>query len=76
MHAYLKKIVEDMSIEIDLQRIMGQYLCKINKHFLQFPIKSCHYRVDRLTHDKLIYHKNIFDFFPKYLILTLGIHYW
>jgi hypothetical protein len=36
MHAYLKKIVEEMSIEIDLQRIMGQDLYKISKHFLQF----------------------------------------
>ncbi len=52
MHAYLKKIVEKMSIEIDLQRIMGQDLCKINKHFLQFPIKSSHYCVDCLTNDK------------------------
>jgi hypothetical protein len=24
---------------INLQRIMGQDLCKINKHFLQFPYK-------------------------------------
>jgi hypothetical protein len=61
-----------MSIEIDLQRIMGQYLCKINKHFLQFPIKSCYYRVDRFTHDKLIYHKNIFDFLPKYHDIHFG----
>jgi hypothetical protein len=72
MHAYLKKIVEEMSIEINLQRIMGQDLCKINKHFLQFPIKSGHYCVDCLTHDKLIYPNNISNFFLKYLDIHLG----
>jgi hypothetical protein len=34
MNAYLKKITEEMGIEIDPQMIMGQDLCKINKHFL------------------------------------------
>jgi len=34
MNAYLRKIVEEMGIEINQQRIMGQDLCKINKHFL------------------------------------------
>jgi hypothetical protein len=56
-----------MGIEINLQRIMGPDLCKINKHFLQFPIKIGHYRINCLPHDKLIYHKNLFDFFPWYL---------
>ncbi len=51
---------------------MGRDLCNINKHFLQFPIKPGHYRVDHLTHDKLIYHKNLFCFFPKYLDIHLG----
>ncbi len=72
MHAYLRKIVEEMNIEIELQRIMGQNICKINKHFLEFPIKSNCYCVNHLTHDKLIYHKNIFDFFPRYLDTHLG----
>jgi hypothetical protein len=57
---------------IDSQRIMGRDLCKINKHFLQFPIKLGHYHVDRLTHDKLIYHKNLFDFSPRYPNIHLG----
>jgi hypothetical protein len=34
MKAYLKKIVEKKSIEIDPQRIMGRDQCKINKHYL------------------------------------------
>ncbi len=34
MNAYLRKMAKKMGIEIDLQRIMGQNLCKINKHFL------------------------------------------
>ncbi len=34
MNAYLKKIAEEMGIEMDLQRIMGWDLYKINKHFL------------------------------------------
>jgi hypothetical protein len=62
-----------MGIEINLQRIMGQNLCKINKHFLQFPIKGGHYRVDRFSHNKLIYHKNLFDFFTRYFNIHLGI---
>jgi hypothetical protein len=56
MNAYLRKIVEKMGIKIEPQRIMGQDLCKINKHFLQFPIKASHYSVDCLTYDRLIYH--------------------
>ncbi len=55
-----------MGTEMDPQRIMGRNLCKINKHFLEFPIKSGNYRVDCLIHNKLIYHKNLSDLFPKY----------
>jgi hypothetical protein len=40
MKVYLKKIAEETCIEIDLQRIMGQDLCKINKHFLCFFVKQ------------------------------------
>jgi hypothetical protein len=72
MHAYLKKIVEEMNIEIELQRIMGQIICKINKHFVQFPIKSNRYCVNHLTHDKLVYHKNISNFFTRNLDTHLG----
>jgi hypothetical protein len=56
MNAYLRKTVEEMGIKIEPQRIMGQDLCKINEHFLQFPIKVGHYSVDCLTYDRLIYH--------------------
>jgi len=67
-----KKKTKETSIEINLQRIMGLDLCKINKHFLQFPIKVGHYRINCLPHDKLIYHKNLFDFFPWYPNIHLG----
>jgi hypothetical protein len=66
MNAYLRKIVEEMGIEIDPQRIMGRNLYKINKHFLQFPIKPGSYHIDHFIHDQLIYHKNHFDFFLRY----------
>jgi hypothetical protein len=59
MNTYLRKITKKMGIEVDLQRIIGQDLCKINKHFLHFPFKRNYKRVDRPTHDKKIYHKNL-----------------
>jgi hypothetical protein len=34
MNAYLRKIAQEMSIEIDPWRIMGRNLCKINKLFM------------------------------------------
>ncbi len=61
-----------MGIEIDSQRIMCWYLCKINKHFVQFPIKVGHYHVDCLIHNKLIYHKNLSNFFLRYFNIHLG----
>jgi hypothetical protein len=72
MSTYLRKIGEDMSIDIDPQRIIGQNLCKINKHFLEFPFKRDYNHVDCLTHDKTIYHKNLFDFFHRYPNIQLG----
>jgi hypothetical protein len=72
MKAYLKKIVKEIGIEIDPQKIMGRNLCKINKRFLQFPYKTNLNCVDCLTHDKLIYHKNLSDFFPWYPNTHLG----
>jgi hypothetical protein len=75
MNAYLKKITKETGIEINLQRIMGLDLRKINKHFLQIPIKVGHYRINCLPHDKLIYHKNLFDFFPWYVMLVCTASY-
>jgi len=49
MNAYLRKITKEMGLEIDPQRIMGQDLCKINKHFLQFPYKIDFNRIDCFT---------------------------
>jgi hypothetical protein len=72
----LRKIGEEMNIDIEPQRIIGQNLCKINKHFLEFPFKRDYNCVDHLTRDKTIYHKNLFDFFHRYLILNLDIHCW
>jgi hypothetical protein len=76
MKAYLRKIVEVTGIKFNLHMIMGWDLCKINKHFLQFPCETNLNHVNHLTHDKLIYHKNLFNFFPNFLILTLGKHCW
>jgi len=67
MNAYLRKIAKGTCIEIDLQRIMGWNLCKINKHFLQFPYKIDLNCVNGFTHDKIIS-----DFFLKYLNIHLG----
>jgi hypothetical protein len=72
MNAYLRKIVKDLGIEINLQRIIGQDLCKINKHFPQFPFKIDFNLVDCLTSDKTIYHKNLSNFFPRYHNIHLG----
>jgi len=66
MNVYLRKKVKEMCIEINLQRIIGQDLCKINKHFLQFPFKMDYNFVNHPTHDKTIYHKNLSDFSPRY----------
>jgi len=72
MNDYLRKT----GIEIDLQRILDQDLCKINKHVLRFPFKIDLNYVDHLTCDKTIYHKNLSDFSLGILILTLEIHCW
>ncbi len=72
MNTYLRKVAKGMGIEIDSQRIIGRNLCKINKHFLQFPFKRNYKCVDYPTHDKTIYHKNLSYFFPKYLSTHLG----
>jgi hypothetical protein len=71
----LEKIVEKTGIEIDPQRIMGRYLCKINNHFLflnMFPYKIDLNCVDRLTHNELVYHKNLYEFFVRYPNTHLG----
>ncbi len=72
MNIHLKKIRKNTSIEINPQRIIGQNLCKINKHFLRFPFKRYYNHVNHPTHDKIIYHKNLFYFFPRYLNIHLG----
>jgi hypothetical protein len=76
MNTYLRKIAEETSIEIDLQWIIGWNLCKINKHFLQFPFKKNYRHVHRPTCDKTIDDKNLSDFFLSILELTLEMHCW
>jgi len=76
MNAYLRKIVEETSIDINLQRIIGQNLCKINKHFMQFPFKRDYNCIDHPIRDKSIYHKNLSNFFPMYLDTHLGNTLW
>jgi hypothetical protein len=48
MNAYLRKITKELGLEINPQRIMGQYLCKINNTHLgntllvdDTPYKTC-----------------------------------
>jgi hypothetical protein len=60
------------SIEINPQRIIGQNLCKINKHFLRFLFKRYYNHVNCPISDKTIYHKNLSDFFTRYLNIHLG----
>ncbi len=62
MNAYLKKITKEMGLEINPQRIMGQNLCKINEHFLQFPYKTYLNHINCLTFNLKIYHKIFFKF--------------
>jgi len=45
---------------------------RLTSIFLQFPIKPSCYYVNRFTHDKLIYHNNLSNFFPRYLNPHLG----
>jgi hypothetical protein len=72
MNAHLRKIVKETNIKIDPLRIIGQNLCKINKHFMQFPFKTNLNRVDCFTHDKYFYHENLSYFFPRYPNTHLG----
>jgi hypothetical protein len=62
MNAYLRKIAKEI----------GWNLCKINKHFLQFPFKRDYIHADCPTCDEIIYHKNLSNFFPSYLNTHLG----
>jgi len=66
MKTYLKKVVEEMSIKIDPWRIIRWYLCKIHKHYMQFPTKKA-FKCDICpTHDKIIYHKK------NFMVFSLG----
>ncbi len=77
MNAYLKKITKEMGLEINPQRIMGQNLCKINKHFLQFPYKTYLNHINCFTFNFKNYHKIFFLISSLgILIFTLEIHYW
>ncbi len=55
-NAYLRKIAEEIGIEVDLQRIMGQDLCKIKNIFYGFLTKKNFNCTNCLIHDKLVYH--------------------
>jgi hypothetical protein len=68
----LDKNNEKTSIEIDPQRIVGQDLCKFNKHYIQFPYKRDNKCFELPTLNKIIYHKNLSDFFPRYPNNHLG----
>jgi len=72
MNTYLRKIGKETSIEIELQRVIGRDLCNINKHFLKFPFNRDYNCINCFTHDKTIYHENLFDFFHTYHNTQLG----
>jgi hypothetical protein len=76
MNIYLRKIGKKTNIEINMQRIIGQDLCKINKDFLQFLFKRNYNHFDYPTCDLTIYHKILFIFSLGILIFTLEIHCW
>ncbi len=59
---YLKKIVEETSVNIDPQRIIGWDLCEFNEHYMQFPTMKTSKCDIYPTHDKIIYHKKIMVF--------------
>ncbi len=76
MKTYLKKIVEETSIKIDPQGIIGWNLCKINKHYMQFPTMKASKCDIYPTHDKIIYHKKNYGFFFRYPNIHLEINCW
>lgn len=72
MNTYLKKIVKKTNIEIDPQRTIGQNMYKINKHYMQFHYKRDNKCFELPTLNKIIYHKNLSNFFPWYPNSHLG----
>ncbi len=66
------KIAKDTGIENDPQRIINQDLCKISKHFLQFPSKKDYNCINCPAHDKTIYYKNLSNLFLMYLNIHFG----
>jgi hypothetical protein len=57
---------------MNLQRVIGRSLCKINKHILQVPTKSISKHDTSRTHDKIVYHKNLFKYFFRDPYICLG----
>jgi hypothetical protein len=72
MNTYLKKIAKETGIKIELQRIIRQNLCKINKHYMQFPYKRNTKHIKCPIHDKIIYHQHLFYLSPRYFNTHLG----
>ncbi len=68
---YLKAIIEGTKIAIPRERISSCELCKINKHVLVAPKYTVigHLNASQLA--KVVYHRNLFDFFVKYLDIHL-----
>jgi hypothetical protein len=61
----LTKITKETYLtSLDLHWIIGQDLWKINKHMLL--IKSNNMSFVPITHDKIVFHKNLADSFPRY----------
>jgi hypothetical protein len=62
---YLRKVAKGTQIMISPQRIIGQDLCRINKHILQILINISKPSIFK-AHDKFVLH--------NFLIFSLGIH--
>jgi len=51
----------------------SKFVQKINKHTMQFPYKKDSKHFEHPIHDKInIYHKYLFNFFPRYLDTHFG----
>jgi len=71
MIAYLSKIIKEMVIEIDLQRIWVKICARLTSIFCSFPLKQA-IIASIISFMIIIYHKNLSNFFPKYPNTHLG----
>ncbi len=73
MEMYLMKIMKRVKIMINFQRILVEIYENIHKHILQVLNRNTFKDNILKTHDKIVYHKKTFNFFPRYLLTHLKI---